>query len=271
MNVFGALERNKTVGGEKMKRLFLIVILAAGLLGCASEISVQNTDNPSDKVLPVNMGHVKVYFVQTEDGYILVDTGMPDEDGSLDEAFTSAGINPQEVQLIIITHAHPDHSGSIAQAKEITGAKILCHESAASYIRNGVCSPIIAQNFKGRFMNAVSPEWEYQGVEPDILINREFDLGEYGISGKVVHTPGHTEDSVTIILDSGEMLLGDLVRGKEPKIHLGQFYEDEAVLLQSLEMIAGYNAKKIYMSHGTYIDNSVLRRTIDKLSGENQS
>jgi hydroxyacylglutathione hydrolase len=248
-----------------MKRVLLIAIVTAGLLGCVSEITVENTANPSDKVLPVNMGHVKIYFVQTDDGYILVDTGMPDEDGKLDEAFKVADISPQEVQLIIITHAHPDHSGTVAYAKEITGAKILCHESAASYIRVGRCSPIIAQNFKGKFMNAVSPEWKYQGVEPDILINKEFGLGEYGINGKVVHTPGHTEDSVTIVLENGEMLIGDLVRGKEPNIHLGQFYEDEAVLLQSLEMIAGFDAEKIYMSHGEYIDNVALQRTIEKL------
>jgi glyoxylase-like metal-dependent hydrolase (beta-lactamase superfamily II) len=80
-------------------------------------------------------------------------------------------------------------------------------------------------------MNAISPKWKYQGVEPDILMKNEFDLSEYGINGKIVHTPGHTEDSITIILDNGEMLLGDLVRGKDPDIHLGQFYEDKEVLI----------------------------------------
>jgi glyoxylase-like metal-dependent hydrolase (beta-lactamase superfamily II) len=248
-----------------MKRLFLIAIFAAGLIGCSSEITVQNSAGTSDKVLPVNMGHMKAYFVQTDDGYILVDTGMPDKDEQLDEAFKLAGIEPQHVKLIVITHAHPDHAGAVAYAKEITGAKVLCHESAARFIRDGKCSPIIAQNFKGKVMNAFSPEWKYQEIEPDILIKKEFDLGEYGISGKIVHTPGHTEDSITIVLDNGEMLLGDLVRGEEPNIDLGQFYEDKAVLLQSLEMVVGYNAKKIYLSHGEYIDNSVLQRTIDKL------
>ena len=123
----------------------------------------------------------------------------------------------------------------------------------------------IEGNFKGKIMNAFSPEYTYQGVEPDILIGSEFDLIDFGIKSRIVHTPGHTEGSITIVLDNGEMIVGDLVRGKEPNITLGQFYEDKTVLLQSLEMIADYHAKRIYMSHGNYIDNSTLQKCISKL------
>jgi glyoxylase-like metal-dependent hydrolase (beta-lactamase superfamily II) len=239
--------------------------MVVGILGCSSEITVQKPEDSSYKVLPVSMGHVKLYFIKTDDGYILVDTGKPDKDKHLDEAFLKAGINPQNVKLIVVTHAHPDHSGTIAHAKEITGAKILCHENAAPFIRAGRSSPIIAQNRKGKFMNAISPEWKYQGAEPDILIQNDFDLGEYGINGKIIHTPGHTEDSITIVLDNGEMLLGDLVRGKAPDINLGQFYENKEVLIQSLVKLASYNAKRIYMSHGEYIDNMIFQKSIERM------
>jgi glyoxylase-like metal-dependent hydrolase (beta-lactamase superfamily II) len=248
-----------------MKIFILMAILAAGMSACSSEIVVQKPESSSYKVLPVNMGHVKLYFIQTDDGYILVDTGKPDKGKELDEAFSKAGINPKNVKLIVITHAHPDHSGTVAHAKEITGAKILCHESAARFIRDGKSSPIVAHNLKGKIMNAISPKWKYQGVEPDILIKKEFDLDEYGIDGKVIHTPGHTEDSITIVLDNGEMILGDLVRGKDPDINLGQFYEDKGVLIQSLKKLAAYQAKMIYMSHGKYIDNETFQRNLDAM------
>jgi glyoxylase-like metal-dependent hydrolase (beta-lactamase superfamily II) len=90
-------------------------------------------------------------------------------------------------------------------------------------------------------------------------------LRDYAIDGKVIHTPGHTQGSVTIILENGEMLLGDLVRETDAKIHIGRFYEDTDVLVQSLETLATYNARKIYMSHGTLIDNKMLRQSIEDI------
>jgi hypothetical protein len=61
------------------------------------------------------------------------------------------------------------------------------------------------------------------------------------------------------------MLLGDLVRGKDPDIHLGQFYVDREVLIQSLEMLVTFNAKRIYMSHGESIDNETFRKSIEEI------
>ena len=73
--------------------------------------------------------------------------------------------------------------------------------------------------------------------------------------------------SVTIVLDNGEMLLGDLVRGTAPDIHLGSYYEDKDVLIQSLKKLAAYGADKIYMSHGTSMNNAALLECIEELQG----
>ena len=61
------------------------------------------------------------------------------------------------------------------------------------------------------------------------------------------------------------MLLGDLVRETDAKIHIGRFYEDKDALVQSLETLAAYDAKKIYMSHGTFIDNKMLQQSIEDI------
>jgi hydroxyacylglutathione hydrolase len=97
------------------------------------------------------------------------------------------------------------------------------------------------------------------------VITDEFDLRDFGIAGQVIHTPGHTQGSVTVLLENGEMLLGDLVRGIGVDIHIGSFYEDKEVLVQSLEKLAAYQAIKIYMSHGDLTDNETFRRSIEAI------
>ena len=61
-------------------------------------------------------------------------------------------------------------------------------------------------------------------------LNDEYNLDEFGISAKVIHTPDHTAGSISIIMNNGEAIIGDLVRGNH-RINLGAFYEDKIILL----------------------------------------
>jgi glyoxylase-like metal-dependent hydrolase (beta-lactamase superfamily II) len=218
------------------------------------------------KVHPVELGHVNIYFIKTRSGHILVDAGMPQMETKLEAAFEGAGVDPKSVHLIIATHGHMDHIGSIAHAQRVTGGKVLCHRSFSDRLTNGEVEPAVARKLLGHLLNLMTrlAGFKYEGIEPDILIEDEFDLNAYGISGKILHTPGHSAGSVSIILDSGEALIGDLVRDEgSGKIGLGMFYEDKDVLLESLEKVAAFEPRTIYLSHGTHIDNGILRRAIE--------
>jgi glyoxylase-like metal-dependent hydrolase (beta-lactamase superfamily II) len=188
---------------------------------------------------------------------------MEDE---LDGAFNETGIDPKSVRLIIATHGHVDHIGSIAHAQRTTGGKVLCHRCFAERLVNGEIEPAVPRNLLGRILNLMTglAGFKYEGIEPDILIENEFDLGPYGIPGKVIPTPGHSPSSISIILDNGEALIGDLVRDEgSGRIGLGMFYEDKTALLESLEKVAAFEPRIIYLSHGTTIDNKSLRATIE--------
>jgi glyoxylase-like metal-dependent hydrolase (beta-lactamase superfamily II) len=212
-------------------------------------------------VQPVKFGHPNVYFIKTNDGYILVDVGMPNLEDELELVFEKAGVDPESVHLIILTHGHMDHVGSIAHARQITGAKVLCHQSFAEHLENGDIEPAVPQNFTGRLLNVMTglSGTTFEGVTPDIVVEKEFHLGEFGISGKIIHTPGHSPSSISIILDNGETLVGDLIREERPgEIGLGMFYEDSDAVLQSIQRIAAFNPRIIYLSHGTAIDDRQL-------------
>lgn len=220
----------------------------------------------ANRVVPIKLGHVNIYLIRTEGGHILVDAGMPNSGEKLDAAFQEAGVDPKSVQLIIATHGHLDHIGSIAHAQKTTGGKVLCHRSFSERLANGEIEPAVPRNLRGRVMSFMTrlAGFEYEGIEPDLLMDEEFDLAEYGLPGKVIHTPGHSPSSVSILLDNGEALVGDLVRDEgSGMIGLGMFYDDKQVLLESLEKVAAYEPRIIYLSHGTHIDNHALRNAIE--------
>ncbi len=215
-----------------------------------------------NKVQPIKFGHANIYLIETESGYILVDAGMPNKGDELDEEFAKAGVDPKSVQLIILTHGHLDHVGCVAHAQAVTGGQVLCHRSFSDSLVNGKAESAVAQNLHGRVLNIMTGLMgnKFEGTTPDIVIDDEYDLNEHGISGKVIHTPGHSPSSISIMLDNGEALVGDLVREEgSGGIGLGMFYADKRVLLDSLDKVAAFEPKTIYMSHGTYIDNNALK------------
>jgi glyoxylase-like metal-dependent hydrolase (beta-lactamase superfamily II) len=77
-------------------------------------------------------------------------------------------------------------------------------------------------------------------------VDDQFDLSDYGVAGRIVHTPGHSASSISIALDSGEALIGDMVREeKGSEIGLGAFYEDKQLLIESLEKVAALEPRTI--------------------------
>jgi hydroxyacylglutathione hydrolase len=90
-------------------------------------------------------------------------------------------------------------------------------------------------------------------VEPDILLRGGERLDEYGIPGQVVHVPGHTPGSIAVLLDSGEVLIGDLAVDllglrKRPGPPIVAW--DLAKNAESVRQLAALNPRLAYSGHG---------------------
>lgn len=236
------------------------------------EVSYKPNPNQSSLIKSVAFGHANIFFLETDTGYIMVDAGAAGDNQNLDEAFALAGIDPQEINLIIVTHGHVDHIGTLAYAKELTGASILAHKSLTEILPQGEFIDPVPQTGFGKLLSLSTETYKFfggpnlTGVTPDILITGEFDLREYGVNGKVIYTPGHSRGSLSVILDNGEALVGDMVRTDESGIlSWGMFYEDIDLLMKGLEKIISLNPKTIYLSHGDYVGLESLHQYYDEI------
>jgi len=187
---------------------------------------------------------------------VLVDTGRPRDCAAIEKAMAQHDVAPADLSLILHTHGHWDHAGSTAELRSRTAARIAVHVADAPMMRQGdngilrptcltarVCKPIL--------------NWPYPGVEPDLLIDREIDLAEFGVSARVVLTPGHTAGSLSVITDDGDALVGDLFMGgylggtlgpRWPSLHY--FADDLEEVRASIGKLLGLSPRRFYPAHG---------------------
>jgi glyoxylase-like metal-dependent hydrolase (beta-lactamase superfamily II) len=97
------------------------------------------------------------------------------------------------------------------------------------------------------------------------LGNDGLSLSDYGIPGRVLHTPGHSAGSVSILLDSGEAFVGDLAMNKFPlrlSPGLPIFAEDQEAVVRSWSMLLEQGATTVYPAHGGPFSADVIRNAI---------
>jgi glyoxylase-like metal-dependent hydrolase (beta-lactamase superfamily II) len=216
-------------------------------------------------VQTIKLSGVNCFLVQDE-GLILIDTGTPGQHDRILKHVKKLELDPHDIELIIITHGHGDHFGSAQKIKEVTGAKLALHKEEADIIKNGKKVFPSGLNNWGRFLAFVwRPMFSlinYKGVEPDILVEDEFQLAAFGIKGRVIHTPGHTAGSVSVLLNGGEAIVGDLAMNGFPMRRgagMPIFGNSEREIKQRWKKLVDAGASVIYPGHGDPFPASRLK------------
>lgn len=195
------------------------------------------------------------YLVRA-DRPVLVDAGSPREEHKIVRALRRAGVEPRDLGLIVLTHGHSDHAGSAAALRRISGAPLAIHAHDAHMLRRGSNDPLVPTNLAGRMMRPFTDR-RFEPCEPDLLLEGERSLAEYGLPGRVLCTPGHTPGSLSLLLDHHEAIAGDLLIGG----YLGglvargvprypYFADDLPEIVRSVERLLATRPTRIYVGHG---------------------
>jgi glyoxylase-like metal-dependent hydrolase (beta-lactamase superfamily II) len=209
------------------------------------------------EIFTKRLGINYVYIIKDE-GCIMVDVGPSFAFSAVKDWINSLPISPDNIDLIIITHSHFDHAGAVAGMKDFTGAKIAIHHTEKDHLRTGNSSLPTPITVWGRIslglMKPVDRIFEYPGVEPDLIIGDEgMALDEYGIPGKIIHTPGHTDGSLSVLLENGTAFVGCMTHNAPP-FRLSPkhpiFADNLDQLWSSWKLLLDQGAKMIYPGHG---------------------
>jgi ribonuclease/clavin/mitogillin len=184
----------------------------------------------------VNVGYASTnyYAIEFKDGKLLIDCGWPGTLPKLTAELKRKGIAFSEIKYLLVTHFHPDHAGLTQELKKF-GTKLLLLESQIDFI-----APL-SELFKKKTFPYV------EITQSDNLIlkfeeSRRF-LANLGINGEIISTPGHSDDSVTLILDEGFAFTGDL----QPRFMIP---EEDRISQESWDKIYQHKITRIFPGHG---------------------
>ncbi|MEM0962944.1 MAG: MBL fold metallo-hydrolase [Bacteroidota bacterium] len=247
-----------------MRRVLLVCLSVAlvGSVGCSPAGVLRAESSP---VTQVRLGpplSPNAFIVTGTRGPIVVDPGPPGEGHAqrLDAALADLGFRPQDVALVILTHAHVDHAGGSARLQAL-GAEVVGGLGDLVAFRSGQGGHLRPTGLEAEFVDAVLiGSGSFPAVDPDIVLGPEqpsLDLSPYGVDGRVIQMPGHTPGSLAVLLASGEAIAGDLVRGgyfggmlasSRPMTHY--FQEDRLQAEGHVAALLRWGARRLYVGHG---------------------
>jgi len=137
-----------------------------------------------------------IYMIDAGGELVLIDSGAGESFNQLTHNIAALGFNPQQLKTIIVTHAHIDHIGALADFQEKYYVKLIAHELDAPAIETGKGTGV---EFYGV---------PYRPCRIDITISQAeetLNFGPYQL--KLIHIPGHTPGSIAIYVDMEKRVL----------------------------------------------------------------
>jgi glyoxylase-like metal-dependent hydrolase (beta-lactamase superfamily II) len=215
--------------------------------------------------------HVNFYIVAEGSDLTLVDAGLPGHWENLTTALATLGRSLRDIRAVLITHAHPDHSGLAEDLRSRSGAQVWAHALDAPFLR---VTPPLSRVL--RSLRDLLPYLRYGRsalLGPLHLIrNGAFKLQPVGdvasfdhdlqldVPGRprAIHVPGHTPGSAAFVFDKhGVLFTGDALVTVDtaigrvgPRVLCGAFTEDSGKALLSLDRLAVTDIPLVLPGHG---------------------
>ncbi|MBL8077253.1 MAG: MBL fold metallo-hydrolase [Anaerolineales bacterium] len=213
-------------------------------------------------------------FLLRGDRTILVDAGAMGGFPSFLKIIKNLGVDPKSIDLILLTHGHWDHITCLSQVQEVTGAKVAVHHKDQFMVESGEPPFPDGTTPYGNFMSWSAKKILHPHL-PKIKVDMVLDdngmsLSEYGIPGKVVYTPGHSQGHSSILLDSGDAIVGDMAMNDwylRLTPGLPVLADDIKQVVQSWKKILPMGIKRVYPAHGMDFPAEVMQKEIENFKG----
>lgn len=237
----------------------------------------------------IKLGITNCYLLPVDGKYLLIDTGCPWEWELFQKKLNQEEIQISEIKYLFLTHHHRDHVGLVNELikanPEIT---IIASRQAKDSLSAGKHFSLPEVGYLNRRIEFVistraklAKHWadlSFSAInlrEKDILIDNDTSLKAIGVNieGKIIMTPGHTQDSLSLVLSDGACFCGDAAYNMFQFIfgtkYCVIFVDDLEQYYQSWIKIMAEKPEIIYPGHGRSFKAERLKNNLYKNKKKN--
>ncbi len=217
----------------------------------------------ADKLYCIPAGSVNTFLIEADDGCALIDAGFPGKAEAIMALVTELGHSARDIRHIVVTHAHPDHIGSLAALKTATGATTYAHPLDTAIVERGsgfrpmTAAPGLVAGLMFRLFVDLKAT-----VEPT-KIDVEMHDGEvlpFAGGLRVIHVPGHCAGQVALLWTEGRTLFAGDACANMMGLGTPIAYEDRAEGERSQRKLAGFDFETACFGHGRAIQHGAAKR-----------
>ncbi len=214
------------------------------------------------------------------DGWVMIDTGYENSYEKVRKRLRKLLIRPEEVRYLFLTHAHDDHAGFLEEwMTKHPQTQVIAHEKAIRGLRRGQnsfeggCSTMLAFLFCQVMAALGNGDHRYPKLSEAHLVKILTLNGdnlaqmESILQGRILFTPGHTADSISLLVD-GNLFCGDAAMNGFPSSHrITIWVEDQVEFEESWERILASGAQRINPAHGDPFSPEELKKNKKWIAG----
>lgn len=178
-----------------------IVLMSIGLMAQVQITPLPVTNDEWEKPFPpvhviANVYYVGTYdlgcfLITTDEGHILINTGVASSVPMIRENVTALGFDFNDIKILTATHAHHDHVAGLAEIKRMTGAEMYMHEADA---------PVVSSGGNDDYRYPDGRGYIYEPIEVDHLLKDGDTIELGGVVLTAHHHPGHTKGATSFSL-----------------------------------------------------------------------
>lgn len=220
------------------------------------------------KIIQVLSGRSNVFLLTNNLTNILVDTSSEFMWKTLQKRLNRLGI--EKIDLLILTHSHFDHAANAVKIKEKYKAQVIIHQSETKYLITGDNILPIGTNPISKFLVRVFAKQfksfaRYQPCNYDYTVDDIYDLSNFEFNAYLMHTPGHTQGSISLIIDNEVAIVGDTMFGIFWWTVFPPFASEQSQILNSWEKLLKTKCKVFIPSHGSANTRSFVEKDFNRL------